>query len=709
MLQAEAAECGLACLAMIAHFHGHRVNLAGIRRDFAPSMKGTTLGELIRFADQLQLGPRPLRLDLDELNQLRLPAILHWDLDHFVVLERVRARTVTILDPAIGRVEMAIQGVSDHFTGVALELQPTEGFRPREARITVRLSDLYSRLGNYKSAIVQVLGLSLLLQFTALVTPFFLQLTIDEAVAQGDLNLMLLLGLGFGFVFLLNALVEGLRSWVVLALGESIAYQLGANIVRHLVRLPLAFFERRHVGDLQSRLASIRPIENLLTQGMANVFIDSVLALTTLTVMFVVSVPLTLVTLVFTAVFFGISLALFPRWRQRSEEGIIARAAESSYLLETMRAMRSIKLHGSEGMRELGWRNKEADVVTANYRTEMFNIRVQLIDRVMASAQFVAVVYLGAQAVIGETMTLGVLLAFMAYRASFTDSATKLVGQVQQWRMVGLHLERLSDIVGEAREEIGTAPARQLDTRPAAIRVEGLGFAYSPSEPLVLDGVSFEVPAGGFLAIVGASGSGKTTLMRLLLGLLIPTSGRILIDGVPLGPATIAAWRARIGAVLQDDVLLTGTLSDNIAFFDPRVDMERVELCARFARVHDDIVRMPMGYSSLVGDMGSALSGGQRQRLLLARAVYRRPDALFLDEGTANLDETTEGVIADSIGSMPLTRIVIAHRPALIERATTLLMVQDGTAKLVPRLSPIREALPSSEARSVATQLEAQA
>ena len=312
----------------------------------------------------------------------------------------------------------------------------------------------------------------------------------------------------------------------------------------------------------------------------------------------------------------------------------------------------------------------------------MFGVRTELAEQMLFGLEMVVIVYLGAVTVIGETMTLGVLLAFLAYRASFSESATKVIQQVQQWRMIGLHLERLFDIVGEKPEEIGVAPPRPDHLVPAEIRVEELSFAYSPTERPILDRVSFTIPAGGFIAIVGPSGAGKTTLMRLLLGLLTPSSGRILVDGVPLGPATIAAWRQRVGAVLQDDALLSGTLTDNIAFFDPRPDRALIEDSARFARVHHEIMAMPMGYNSLIGDMGSALSSGQRQRLLLARAAYRSPDALFLDEGTANLDELNEAAIGDAIASMQVSRVVIAHWPALIELADTVLTVEGGSVRV---------------------------
>ena len=677
MLQSEEAECGLACVAMVAEHHGHRVNLPGLRHLFPVSLKGTTLADLMDVASELELAPRALRLELKEMRRLQKPAILHWDLNHFVVLESVNGRFATVVDPAVGRRKLSRKEIGRHFTGVALELSPTQDFAPVEARTKTRLRDLWSRLTNYRSAAMQVLGLSLLLQFTALAMPFFLQLTIDQGIGQGDTSLLLLLLVGFGVVYLLNGATKALRSWVVLTLGESLSYQLAGNVVRHLLRLPLGYFEKRQVGDLLSRIGSIQPIQALLSQGIVNVLIDSVLALTTLFVMALISPLLTTIIVATTILYLTVGLFLFPGLRRRTEEEIMARAREETFLLETMRAMRSIKLHTHESMRENGWRNRYADVVSASYRTEIYGIQLGLAESLLFGFQFLLIVYLGALAVLDQRLTIGLIFAFIAYRNSFTTSVVALVEQAQQWRLLGVHLERLSDIVGQKREELKPATRTAL-LPPPSIRAEGLTFAYGANESPIFENLELEIPKGAFVAITGPSGSGKTTLVRVLLGLLPPTRGQVMIDGVPLGPATNAAWRGRIGAVLQDDHLLTGTLADNIAFFDPQLDEERVELAAKAGRIHEEIMRMPMAYQSLIGDMGAALSAGQRQRIMLARALYRDPDALFLDEGTANLDEENEAAIADLIASLPLTRIAIAHRPALIQRADIVLRLVEG-------------------------------
>lgn len=679
MRQSEAAECGLTCLAMIAAHHGHRVNVGGLRRRFPGSMKGATIAELIAVASELELAPRALRLDLDELGKLQLPAVLHWDMNHFVVLERLNGRTAIILDPASGRRTISLVKLSRHFTGVALELTPSPDFKPVDARVTTRLSDLWSRLSGYRAAMAQVFALSLLLQLTTLLLPFFMQLTIDEAIGQSDLGLLGLLLAGFAVVQILNAVLGGLRSWVVLTLGQSIAFQLGGNVIRHLFRLPMSYFESRHVGDLLSRFGSTQPIQSLLTTGFVNAGIDAILALTTLTVMALLSVPLALLTVATVAAYLVFRAAMYPALRRRTEEEIVARANEETFLMESIRAIRSIKLHVHEAMRENGWRNRYAQVISADYAEQIYKIGTRLVENLLFGLGLLLTVYLAARAIIGDTMTIGTMVAFLAYRSSFISSATALVDHGENYRLLSVHLERLSDIVAHPRENVAAAAPRRGLLPAPAIRAEKLSFAYSASEPPILKDLDFEIPAGGFAAIVGPSGAGKTTLMRIMLGLLTPTSGKLLIDGQPLTPANTAAWRARLGAVLQDDHLLTGTLADNIAFFDPAPKDQAIEAAARMARIHDTIAAMPMAYQSLIGDMGAALSSGQRQRVMLARALYRDPDALFLDEGTANLDEENERAIGEMLAGLPVTRVVIAHRPILVEHASVVFRLEGGT------------------------------
>ena len=434
ILQSEAAECGLASLAMVARHHGHRINLAGLRQLFPTSIKGMTLRQIIAVASQLELSARAVRLEVEELGQLRLPAILHWDLNHFVVVEKVERGAIWILDPAQGRRKMSPAKVGKHFTGVALELTPTANFVQIEARVKTRLSDLWSHLRNFRSALVQVLVLSLLVQLAALLVPLFIQLVIDEAVNQGDISLLTLLLIGFGFVYVLQACARMLRSWVTLCLGESLTFQLGGNIVRHLLRLPMGFFERRHVGDILSRVGSIQPIQELLTRGLVDAAIDSTLLIATLAVMAMISLPLALIVVLCTLVYLAVSQAVYPTIRARTEEQLVAGAQEESYQMESLRAMRAIKLHGFEAERESGWRNRYAEVISATYKARMASLQLSFFEDLIFSFSFLITVFIGARAVIDQRMTVGMLLAFMSYLSRLPASTTALVQPWQKCR-----------------------------------------------------------------------------------------------------------------------------------------------------------------------------------------------------------------------------------------------------------------------------------
>lgn len=678
-LQSEMAECGLASLAMVAAYHGHQLSLNGLRQRYALSLKGSTVGDLISIAGQLQLSARAVRLDLPQLRQLSLPCILHWDLNHFVVLKQVVGDGAVIHDPALGVRRLSREQLSRHFSGVALEFSPTSDFKPKTLRLRARLSDLWGRLVGWKRALAQTLLLSLLLQLFALGAPLYSQIVVDEAVSRHDADLLLLLAGGFGLMYLLQACTEALRGWVVLQLGQLMSLQMTGNVLHHLLRLQTAFFEKRIVGDILSRMSAVRPIQQALTQSVVTALIDGFMAIATAALMFAYSPQLALIVLGSVAVYFGVVALLYPLRRLREEEQLIAQAEAQSYLIESIRGAKTVKLFGREAQREAVWRNHFGKTVNAALGLGRLDIASAWVRTLALGLQIVAVVFVGAGMVMAKELSLGMLFAFMLYRANFNERADALALRAVEFRLLGLHLERLSDIVHA--EADAAARSERLEGLPieGRLTLREVSFRYALNEPLLLERVSLDVAPGEFVAIVGPSGGGKTTLLKIMLGLLPPTDGQLSVEGLPLQAFGVRQWREAVAVVQQDDDLLMGTIADNIAFFDPELDMARVIASAKAAAVHQEITAMPMGYLGLVGDMGSTLSGGQRQRVLLARALYRRPKLLFLDEGTANLDQHSERQVADLVEGMAgVTRIVIAHRPELIRRAHRVLELRGG-------------------------------
>lgn len=675
ILQTEAAECGLACLAMVASYHGHRIDLNTLRRRHPVSLKGVTLRGLIQVANQMHLACRPLRFEMETLHHLQLPAIVHWDMTHFVVLKAVTGKSVVIHDPALGEKTVPLAMASKHLTGVALELSPAEGFTPKNEKAQLPFRIFWGQMPGMGSPLAQIFTLSVILELLVIAGPFYMQITVDEVVARGDVDLMLALALGFGLLTAINVATSALRSQIVLVVQNAVHFQIGARLFHHLVRLPLSFFEKRHIGDVLSRFQSIGPIRNVLAEGLILATIDGIMAVATLAMIFVYSARLALVVLVALLLYVILRLTQYRRFRDLSEALIQAEALENSNFIESARAIQSVKLFNRESDREGQWLNRHADTVNANIRLGRAQIQFKTINSAIFGAENVITVYLAAMLVLNNAMTVGMIFAFMAYKMNFTTKASTLVEKAIEFRLLDLHLERISDIALSPLEHGHDRSLAYATAIQGGIELRNVSFRYAETERFVLENVNLKVGAGKFMTIMGPSGGGKTTLLKIMLGLLEPTSGEVLIDGIPLSIIGVRVYREQIAAVMQEDQLLSGSISDNICFFDPGSDNKRMVTCAQMAGIHDEIMSMPMAYNSLIGDMGSSLSGGQKQRALLARALYKKPKILFLDEGTAHLDLENEKQINERLRRLNITCISIAHRPGMMNGADTVLQI----------------------------------
>ena len=681
ILQNEASECGLACLAMIAGYHGHKTDLATIQRRNLGVGRGARMTDLMQIAGHLQLSARPVKLALDDLHLLQGPSILHWDFGHYVVLTKVGAGHVVIHDPASGERRLAFDEVSKHFTGVALELTPEAGFQPVEERRRVSVRELVGRVHGLPRALATVVLLALALEAFTLAAPLFMQLVVDGAVVSNDADLLSLLAIGFLLLGLIRVAVATLRGWVVMVLSNQLNLQLLGNLFRHLVRLPLVFFERRHLGDVVSRFDSMGTIQRTLTGSFLEAMVDGLMVITTLAMMLVYSAQLTAIVVGAAAVYAMLRLVLYRPLRQAQEEEIAKRAKQQSHFLETVRGMQSIKLFGRQLLRRAQFEDLLADQFNAGIRVQRLGLVYQAVNGTTFAIENIVVVWLAALAILDGRFSVGMLFAFVAYKQQFVSRATALVEKGIELKMLGLHGERVADIALSEPEPDQPGGQRLAGDGAVEIELRDVGFRYSDNEPHVLDGVSFHVAAGESVALVGPSGCGKTTLVKLMLGLLPCSEGQVRIGGIALDRLDRDALRAQVGTVMQDDQLFAGSIADNITFFDPAPDWEQVERCARFAAVHDEIAAMPLQYHTMVGDMGSVLSGGQKQRVLLARALYKRPRILVLDEATSHLDIDAERLVNDAVMQLPLTRVIVAHRPETIASADRVIALQRTTSR----------------------------
>jgi ATP-binding cassette, subfamily B, bacterial CvaB/MchF/RaxB len=666
--QSEAAECGLACIAMIAAYHGHDADLSSLRRRFAISLKGTTLAALMDIAAAVGLGARAVRLELADLGKLRAPAILHWDFNHFVVLKRVDGQTIRIHDPAGGVRSLSLQSASAHFTGVALELVPTATFERKRERSPLRIADLVRLSPETLSAFVQAMLLTLLIQLFVLAAPFYVQLVIDEAVLKGDEGLLIALATGFGLLVAFNALLSGLRALVLQYLSSVLSFEMVTRLFSHLLRLPLEWFHKQHVGDVQSRFQSVEPIKTFIANGAIAALLDGVLAVCILALMIYYSGTLAGMVVAAVALYALLRVAMLEFSRSLAGDRLIANAREQTRFLETLRAAQTIKVAGREVQRETLQRNAIAASLDAGIRLGNLEIGYSAVKQAISGAVDVLIVFVAARAIVRGDFTVGMLTAFMAYKLQFTTRVTALVESAITWRLLDVHLERIADIALQAREARIDGGGYDGSVQ-GAVEARSIGFRYAPGEPVVLAGIDVSVAPGEFVAITGPSGCGKSTLLRILIGLYPPTAGEVLIDGRALASWSLPGLRRQLGVVMQDDQLLQGSVAENIAGFAERIDMARVVEVAQLAQIHEDISHMPMGYQSLVGDMGSILSGGQKQRVLIARALYYEPKILILDEGTSHLDVEAERAVTTALSKLAITRIVVAHRPETVRAA----------------------------------------
>lgn len=663
---------------MIASYWGHNIETTSMRRRFSISIKGTSITALIAMANSLFMRTRPVKLGMQHLGNLKLPCILHWDMNHFVVLKSVSNNYVLVHDPAVGIRRLSIEKFSSHFTGIALELIPTSQFSKRNETNKISLFSILGPVTGLKIRLFHIFLLGIALQVCVLTMPFYIQWLVDEALVAADSDLVTILGIGFLLLVVFQTSINAVRSWFTTVIATNLNFQWLGNVFAHLMRLPISYFEKRHIGDITSRFNSIQIIQHNLSTQFVDAVIDGLLALGTAIIMSIYSAQLTAVACTAVMLYMVMRCVIFHPLRNASSEQIIYLAKQQTYFFESVRGVQSIRLFGRSNDRHNGWMNFLANQFNAELRIRKLSISYQSANNLLFGIERIAVIWLAALAVLNHHFSIGMLLAFISFQDQFNQRITSLIDKAFDLRMLVLHAERIADILMTEVEPTTLVDGINIEYINASIEFRNVSFRYAESEPYIIKNINLIIPSGQCIAIAGASGCGKTTLVKILSGLLRASEGEILVGGVNIDRLGLVNHQKSFGAVMQEDTLFTGSIGDNISFFNPSADQERIQTCATMAAIHKEITNMTMGYHTLVGDIGTGLSGGQKQRILLARALYKNPKFLILDEATSHLDSWNEQQVNSAIQKLQLTRIIVAHRPETIAMTQRVVVLQDG-------------------------------
>ncbi|HCR0932433.1 peptidase domain-containing ABC transporter (plasmid) [Enterobacter hormaechei] len=673
--QTESSECGLACLAMVCGHYGRNIDLIALRRQFNLSARGATLAGVMEAGTHLGMATRALSLDLCELGDLRLPCILHWNFNHFVVLVSISKKGFVLHDPARGRRIAGHEEMSQCFTGVALEVWPGSAFVQETVKNRINMRALLRGVHGIRGALTKIFCFSIFIETISLMMPVGTQLVMDHAIPAGDHGLLTLICAGLMFFILLRATVSMIRAWSTLVMETLINVQWQSGLFRHLLQLPLTYFERRKLGDIQSRFASLDTLRTTFTTSVVGAIMDTIMVVCVLVMLVLYGGWLTAVVLGFTGLYVMIRLLTYSHYRQLSEDALVRGARANSYFMESLYGIATIKMQGMGERRSRHWLNLKIDAINTGIRLTRMDLLFGGINTFVAACDQVVILWLGTSLVIDNQMTIGMFVAFGVFRSQFSDRVGSLTNYLLQLRMMSLHNERISDIALNELEEIKPDSGLKAAMQPVGLETRGLSYRYDSQSPPVFTNLSLCISPGESVAITGPSGSGKTTLLKVLCGLFQPDAGQVLMDGTDIRQLGINNYHKRTACVMQDDRLFSGSVRENICGFTETTDEDWMTECARASSIHDVIMAMPMGYETLIGELGEGLSGGQKQRLFIARALYRRPGILFMDEATSALDNESEIAVNQAIKRLNITRVIIAHRETTLMSADRRIII----------------------------------
>ena len=693
-------DCGATCLRMIAQFYGKHYSLQSLRERTYVDREGVSILGISKGAESIGMRTLAIKIpfrkqeaDGHSLFEVPLPCILHWNQNHFVVLYKLSSKYAWVADPGGGRLKLSHSEFLRHWApdgqkGIALLLEPTPEFYEQEGERVERsgLGQLLRYLRPYRRLVWQlILGLFVgsLIQ---LLFPFLTQAIVDIGIQNQDLNFVWLILAGQLMLFLSQNSVQLLQSWILLHISTRVNVSLISDFLIKLMKLPIAFFDAKMIGDLLQRINDHRRIEQFLTTSSLNVLFSTFNLVVFGIVLLIYSLEIFLIFLV-ASLLYLLWILRFLKKREEVDYRLFQHRSENqSALIELIQGMQEIKLQNSEQKRRWQWVNIQARLFRANIRSLVISQWQESGAQFITQIKDIFITVIAAKAVIDGQMTLGMMLAVQYIIGQLNAPLQQLIQFVRTAQDAQISLERMGEIHRMENEEADAEGAAQIDLLPerAGIELEGVSFRYNPLSRFVLRDINLHIPQGKVTAIVGTSGSGKTTLVKLLLGFYPPTEGTIRVGGIDMNSIPKKLWRARCGAVMQDGYIFSDTIAQNIAESEPGsfgyVDKKRLLQAVQTAHIQDFVESLPLGYNTLIGARGNGISQGQRQRILIARAVYKQPDFLFFDEATNALDAENERIIVENLDRFfeGRTVVVVAHRLSTVKNADQIVVLEKG-------------------------------
>jgi ATP-binding cassette, subfamily B, bacterial HlyB/CyaB len=678
--QHSASDCSAACVVMVGQYWGKDFNINRLRELAHVSRDGASLKGLATATENLGFNSRPVKASLNRLATQRLPAIVHWENNHYVVVFEITPQHVILCDPAIGQRKLTHAEFIAGWTGFCLLIEPTLALTKTEGK-TTDFWQLFQLITPHKVVIAEIFVASIVLQIFGLISPIFTQLILDGAIVHKSANSLTTFGIGLLIFGGFQIGMSALRQYLMVLTANRIDAALLIGFIRHTFSLPLSYFDSRHVGDIISRVQENHKIQNFITDQSLGVLLDLMSVFIYATLMFVYSWKLALVTLISIPPFLILTFASTPFLKKMSREVFNTENKENSYLIEALNGVRTVKSMAVERSVRWHWEEKLNKAIKQSYRGQILGIKIQAISSTINTISSTALIWIGASLVISGEFTIGQLFAFNMLSANVISPFQRLAGLWNSLQEIGIAVERLCDVIESKPEEDRDSHRQDLGKLQGYVKFSNVTFRYQQdAKQNILENINFEIKPGQTIALVGRSGSGKTTLAKLILGLYQPTTGAISIDGKDLTTISLQSLRSQVGVVDQDTFLFSGTVKHNIALAKPGAKQAEIQRAAELAGASEFIDKMPMRYDTEIGEGGGMLSGGQRQRLAIARALLTNPRLLIFDEATSSLDTESERIIQDNLEKIRRNRstIIIAHRLSTIQKADLILVLDKG-------------------------------